>query len=156
MSALQSLLDEYGESHQQDTNKIIHWICVPLIMFSLMGLLYAIPFPLNKTMLFNWAGLFLALALLYYLRLSIPMFLGFLLISYLLLLGNHKLFQAVGGETVTFLVVTIIIFTVAWFGQFIGHKIEGQKPSFLKDIKFLLIGPAWLLHFIYKKLGIPY
>ncbi len=48
------------------------------------------------------------------------------------------------------------IFVVAWIGQFIGHHIEGKKPSFLKDLQFLLIGPAWLLSFIYKKLDIKY
>ena len=53
-------------------------------------------------------------------------------------------------------VISLIIFFVAWVGQFYGHKVEGKKPSFLKDIQFLLIGPAWLMHFIYKRLGIPY
>jgi uncharacterized membrane protein YGL010W len=52
--------------------------------------------------------------------------------------------------------VSIIIFAVAWIGQFYGHKVEGKKPSFFKDLQFLLIGPAWLMHFIYKRLGIPY
>lgn len=47
-------------------------------------------------------------------------------------------------------ITLVIIFTIAWIGQFIGHKIEGKKPSFLEDIQYLLIGPAWLLHFIYK------
>src|SRR5690606_19838696 len=53
-------------------------------------------------------------------------------------------------------IVCLIIFVLAWIGQFYGHKVEGKKPSFLKDIQFLLIGPAWLMHFIFKKLGIPY
>jgi uncharacterized membrane protein YGL010W len=52
--------------------------------------------------------------------------------------------------------VSLVIFAVAWIGQFYGHKVEGKKPSFFKDIQFLLIGPAWLMHFVYKKLGIPY
>ena len=51
--------------------------------------------------------------------------------------------------------LSMLIFIFAWIGQFIGHKIEGQKPSFFEDIQFLLIGPAWLLSFIYKKLGVP-
>jgi uncharacterized membrane protein YGL010W len=50
--------------------------------------------------------------------------------------------------------VSIIIFVSAWIGQFIGHKIEGQKPSFMDDLQFLLIGPAWLMSFIYKKFGV--
>jgi len=52
--------------------------------------------------------------------------------------------------------LSIAIFVVAWIGQFYGHKVEGKKPSFLKDIQFLLIGPAWLMHFIFKRIGIPY
>jgi uncharacterized membrane protein YGL010W len=48
------------------------------------------------------------------------------------------------------------LFVVGWVGQFVGHKIEGQKPSFLKDIQFLLIGPLWLLAAVYRRVGIPY
>ncbi len=50
----------------------------------------------------------------------------------------------------------LVVFVVAWIGQFIGHKIEGKKPSFLQDLQFLLIGPVWLLGFIYRNLGIRY
>jgi uncharacterized membrane protein YGL010W len=47
------------------------------------------------------------------------------------------------------------LFAAAWVGQFKGHQIEGKKPSFLKDLQFLLVGPAWLLHFVYRKAGLP-
>ena len=50
--------------------------------------------------------------------------------------------------------IYISIFTIAWTGQFLGHKIEGKKPAFFKDLQFLLIGPLWLLSFIYNKLNI--
>ena len=62
--------------------------------------------------------------------------------------------EANGGPAVW--LVCAVIFVLAWIGQFIGHKIEGKKPSFLEDVKFLLIGPIWLLHFICKKIGIRY
>lgn len=154
MANIHQLLSEYGASHQNATNKLIHWVCVPLIMFSLMGLLYQIPFPFaEKGQFFNWAGVFLALALLYYLRLSLPMFIGFLLIAYLLLWGIHQVSLAAGSVSIW---VFLGIFVIAWIGQFIGHNIEGKKPSFIKDLQFLLIGPAWLLHFIYKQLGVRY
>ena len=156
MSAIQPLLDEYGESHQHQTNKIIHWICVPAIMFSLIGLLFSIPMPGSKGIFANWAAVVLLAALLYYARLSIPMFLGFLVISYLLLLGNYTIYQSVHYSNTNLALISLGIFVIAWVGQFIGHKIEGKKPSFLKDIQFLLIGPAWLLHFIYRKLNISY
>ena len=156
MRAIDSLLSQYGESHQNATNKFIHWICVPAIMFSLFGLIYAIPFPVERTLFANWAAVVLALALIYYIRLSIPMFFGFVLICALILWGNNAIFEAVDRNGGQLAIVSLIIFAVAWVGQFIGHKIEGKKPSFFKDVQFLLVGPAWLLHFIYKKVGVKY
>ena len=156
MAKIDTLLSQYGESHQNSTNKLIHWICVPTIMFSLFGMLYAIPFPATKTLFANWASIFFALALIYYLRLSFPMFLGFVLIGGLLVWGNNALYEFLGRNNGTMALASLGIFAAAWVGQFIGHKIEGQKPSFLEDVQFLLIGPAWLLHFIYQKLGIKY
>lgn len=149
------LLDKYGESHTNATNKLIHWVCIPAIVFSLLGLFYTIPFPIEKNMFANWAMVFTALALVYYLLLSIPLFLGFLLIGGGMAIANYYLAVAL-GDNMMHLWVSIGIFFIAWVFQFIGHKIEGAKPSFLEDVQFLLIGPAWLLHYIYKKLGIKY
>lgn len=150
------LLIKYGESHQDTTNKLIHWICVPSIMFSLFGVLMSIPFFVEKTIYYNWAAVVLLLALGYYLTLSISMFIGFIIVGGLMLYGNYAILSWVNGSDWHLFLVSIAIFTVAWIGQFIGHGIEGKKPSFFDDIKFLLIGPAWLLHFIYRKVGIPY
>ncbi len=157
MRRLDLLLDQYGESHRNATNKLIHWICVPSIMFSLIGLLMAIPLPIGeKTMWANAGAIFLLLALLYYIRLSLVMAAGFVLIGLLLLWGNYSLYLSLGASDSGLALVSIAIFAIAWVGQFIGHKIEGKKPSFLKDLQFLLIGPAWLLHFIYRQAGISY
>lgn len=160
MKGIQSWLDDYGVSHQNPTNKAIHWVCVPLIMFSIIGLFMIIPFPTILNGWINVASIFLMLALLFYLRLSIPMFLGFIIIGGGMFLGNKALLEAnllsFSNAGQGHLVLMLIVFIAAWIGQFIGHKIEGVKPSFFKDLQFLLIGPAWLLHFIFKKLGIPY
>jgi uncharacterized membrane protein YGL010W len=160
MRSIQEWLDEYGESHQNPTNKAVHWICVPLIMFSIFGILMTIPFPEVLNGWLNVASIFLILALLFYLRLSIPMFLGFIVIGGAMIVGNKLLLDAnilgFANPSLGHLVLMLIVFVLAWIGQFIGHNIEGAKPSFFKDLQFLLIGPAWLLHFIYKKLGINY
>lgn len=156
MKTIDHLLSQYGESHQNSTNKIIHWFCVPLIMFSIVGLLMSLPFPVDKGFLSNWGTIALFLALLYYLRLSFPLFFGFLLIAGALVLGNFAIWEALGESNLYLLYTSLIVFIIAWIGQFYGHKIEGKKPSFLKDIQFLLIGPAWLLHFIYRRWNIPY
>lgn len=153
---IDTLLNKYGESHQNPTNKLIHWVCVPTIMFSLFGLLYAIPFPLERTLFTNWGMLVLILALVYYLRLSLAMFFGFVIIGVAMLWGVHQIYTSAGNDAGQLALTSLIIFVLAWIGQFIGHKIEGKKPSFLEDVQFLLVGPAWLLHFVYRKLGVAY
>jgi uncharacterized membrane protein YGL010W len=156
MREIDKLLAIYGESHQNKINKLIHWFCVPSIMYSLVGLVMHIPFISSMSLLRNWATVILILALFYYLRLSLAMFIGFLIISFLLLYANWHMMNYCTQKNCSSAITLLIIFVVAWIGQFVGHKIEGKKPSFLQDLQFLLIGPAWLLHFIYNKLGIRY
>ncbi len=156
MRKIDQLLSEYGESHQNATNKAIHWICVPLIFFSVVGLIASIPSGFIQNLFgpyANWATVAMILALLYYFSLSVSLTIGMTLFAVVCLYFVSTI--SYSGIAPLWL-VSIAIFTVAWIGQFYGHKIEGKKPSFLKDLQFLLIGPAWLMHFIYKKLGIPY
>jgi len=135
------LFDRYGESHRNPANKAIHWICVPLITWSVLAALWA------WSPVAAYAGIALALA--FYAWLSPSLALGMLavlavMVYPLTLLGTRVL--AVAGG----------VFVLAWIGQFAGHMIEGRKPSFFEDVKFLLVGPAWLLGFIYRRTGIPY
>jgi uncharacterized membrane protein YGL010W len=159
MTDIQTLLNEYGESHQNKINKTIHWICVPLIVFSLMGMLWSIPAgPLaylatgSLAPFANWATVFVLLSLVYYIALSRVLFLAMIPVTALVLGGNYLLSQS--GAPL--LLVSIAIFVGAWIGQFIGHKVEGKKPSFFKDLQFLMIGPAWLLSFVFGKAGIRF
>jgi uncharacterized membrane protein YGL010W len=158
MRKIDALLLEYGESHQNETNKAIHWICVPLIFFSIIGLIASIPAgPLQNLLdgnpYANWATVLLVLAIVYYVSLSISLSIGMMLFSALCLFLINIIVQI---NIAPLWLVCLIIFVAAWIGQFYGHKVEGKKPSFLKDIQFLMIGPAWLMHFVYKKVGIPY
>jgi uncharacterized membrane protein YGL010W len=159
MRKIDKLFAEYGESHQNATNKAIHWICVPLIFFSIVGLIASIPSHPVQSVLgdgnpyANWAAVGLILVLIYYVSLSISLSIGMMLFAVLCLMLANFIAQRIPTPL---WVVSLIIFFVAWIGQFYGHKVEGKKPSFLKDIQFLLIGPAWLMHFIYKRIGIPY
>ncbi|TWJ04583.1 putative membrane protein YGL010W [Mucilaginibacter frigoritolerans] len=153
--------DKYAESHQNHTNKTIHWICVPLIVFSLLGLVWAIPFPYLKFLgsyngFFNWASFLIAFSIYFYYKLSPVLSYLMLLIIFAFCYGIMELdaIQKAGGPALW--LVCLVLFVVSWIGQFIGHKIEGKKPSFLDDLKFLLIGPIWLLHFILKKVKLKY
>lgn len=158
MRKIDALLSEYGESHQNSTNKAIHWICVPAIFFSIVGLIASIPSGPVQMILgegnpyANWATITLILVTAYYASLSIWLTIGMVLFGLACLVIVNII--ASTGQPVWG--VSLVIFVLAWVGQFYGHKIEGKKPSFFKDLQFLLIGPAWLMHFIYKRLGIPY
>lgn len=152
MKTIQQWLNEYGESHQDHTNKTIHWICVPAIFFSITGLLYCVklPFTISGYQL-NVAVIVLALVTLYYITLSKTLWVGLLLFAIFCLWLCHVIEQS---GLVALWLFCLIVFVLAWIGQFYGHKVEGKKPSFFKDIQFLMIGPAWLMSFIYKKIGI--
>lgn len=154
MRKIEALLDEYGESHQNHTNKIVHWICVPVIVWAIMALLWSLPFPgvLAVTPWLNWLTITLVLVFLYYVKLSPTLSIGmaaFAAISLFLIRAYETAFALPLWQ------FALILFVLAWAGQFWGHKVEGKKPSFFKDIQFLLIGPAWLLSFIYRRLGLP-
>lgn len=138
MKTLNAWLDEYSESHQNPVNKNIHWICVPVIYFSVVGMLYA---------LHPWAAYGALIAsLIFYIPLSLPLAAGMTLLTVIMLAAIHVIPHI--------LWVSIILFVVAWIGQFYGHKVEGKKPSFFKDLQFLLVGPIWLLNFVYRRFGI--
>lgn len=137
MAQLQSLLDQYSESHQNPLNQKIHKICVPLIEWSLLGVLCSIPTPSFLGQV-NWAHLFVISALAYY-----ATFKNFkVMISSLLLMAPFWIYLSFNPPYL--LETSIVVFVLAWIGQFYGHKVEGKKPSFFTDIFFLLIGPLWV------------
>jgi uncharacterized membrane protein YGL010W len=147
-------LDEYAASHRNPINKALHWICVPLIVWSLIGLLWSLPAPGREQLGYaNWASYAVAAAVLYYAVLSMPLALGVLPLLAAMLFSVDALSQL---SRVPLWAVSTAVFAVAWVGQFIGHAIEGKRPSFFKDVQFLLIGPIWLLAELYRRAGIRY
>ena len=151
MKTLQQWYDEYAVSHQNKTNQLIHYFCVPAIFFSLVGMLMSIPstflesiFKINNPIFENWATIILVFALIFYIRISFSMFIKILFFSILCLIGNYYL-----STFLPLFYTSLVIFIIAWIGQFYGHKLEGKKPSFLKDLQFLLIGPAWVIKKIF-------
>lgn len=151
----QAWFDEYSESHRNPTNKRLHWICVPVIVLSVVGLLWALPVPARLreiSPLLNWGTIFTAAAVVYYFMISISLGVGMLLVMLAVLLSIRGLEQL----AVPLWVSCVTLFVAAWIGQFIGHAIEGKRPSFFKDVQFLLIGPLWLLAHVYRRAGIPF
>ncbi|MDE2023615.1 MAG: DUF962 domain-containing protein [Gammaproteobacteria bacterium] len=155
MRPVQSWLDEYGESHGHPVNKALHWVCVPLIILSGIGLLWSIPVPrawIGISPLLNWGVLLLIAALLYYYALAWRLALGMtaVVVAVALIVYSASLLP------MPLWLLSVIVFVIAWIGQFIGHEVEGKRPSFFKDLQFLLIGPLWLLAFWYRRFNLAY
>lgn len=151
MRTAQEWLDAYGESHQNPTNKKIHWLCIPWIMISVLGLFGALPSPFDAGWM-HWGTVVAGLAIAYYALISIPLAIGMAIISAIML----AIVQAISGLPMPLWASSLGIFVIAWIFQFVGHKIEGKKPSFFEDLQFLLIGPMWLLAALYRRAGIGY
>lgn len=137
MRTLQDWLAEYSESHQNATNKKIHWLCVPVIVFTLVGMSYQLSLLLTLAMF--------AVMMLFYVRLSLKLALAMGLFLAILLGAVMALPLGLSAY--------LGIFVLAWIGQFYGHKVEGKKPSFFKDLQFLLVGPAWVADALMQKAG---
>lgn len=139
---IDTLLNKYTESHLNPVNEAIHCVCVPAIVLSFLGMIWAVH-PLAALAV-------TIISLLYYFSLSLPFAFAMLIMSSAML----WLLQITPPAAV--LPGSITVFVVAWIGQFIGHKIEGKKPSFLDDLRFLMIGPLFVLGVLFRRFHISY
>jgi uncharacterized membrane protein YGL010W len=149
MKTLEQWFIEYAISHQNPTNKAIHYVCVPAIFFSVIGMLMCVGINilhLNIPILENLAFPILILVLGFYYRISISMALKMTVFSIFCFILNYYI-----SSYTSLFIFSISLFVVAWIGQFYGHKIEGKKPSFIDDLQFLMIGPAWVIDNLFSK-----
>ena len=140
--AIDVLLARYGESHRNPVNELIHIVCIPAIVFSLLGILWAIH-PIVPLLV-------VAVALVYYSKLSRTFALGMAVMA-----GAMLVLLALLPDG-TVLPTSIGVFVAAWIGQFVGHHIEGKKPSFFDDLRFLLIGPLFVLSILYRRIRVAW
>lgn len=136
-----ALLNHYGLSHTHPTNELIHFIAIPAIMLSLVGMMFAVHPAI--------AVLFFAASMVYYARLSWRFTACMLLVSSMILAAVDAL-DARG----LLLPVSVAVFVIAWIFQFIGHRLEGKKPSFFEDVQYLWVGPLFVLSKLFLRLGV--
>ncbi|MGK0442644.1 MAG: YGL010W-like membrane protein [Pseudohongiellaceae bacterium] len=147
---LQQLLNQYSASHQNPSNQLIHSIAVPLIYISVLGLCWTIPLRFFDISWFNMSTLATLVTLAFYMTHSLSLALGMLTLS----VFSVMLFLWLESQHISVAIISISIFFLAWIAQFIGHGIEGKKPSFFEDLRFLLIGPGWVIAKLYRRLHI--
>lgn len=147
MKTLKQYLDEYSTSHQHPINIRIHKICIPIMIFGLLGILKALPVSAAWPLWFDWSLVLIAFSMVFYISLK-----------------NLRVLMIMGAQTILmlfilealrprFFLLSLGLFALAWIGQFIGHKVERKRPSFLKNLFFLLIGPIWTLKHTGDQMG---
>jgi len=147
---------EHTLVHTGNDRDYIHWICVPLLFLSVLGLLWSIPVPATIAAFlpgFRWSLPAIAVALIYYARVSLPLtigLLGFILltlvvISQVALRAPWPVWQ-----------VCVVLFVVGWIGELVGRVLDRRVPSLGRDLVFIVIGPAWLMSKLYRRLGLRY
>jgi len=152
---IDQLFAEYGRHHRNPINEAIHFAAVPMIVWSALALISRIPFPdaLKIAPQMTWAWIVVACALLYYFTLSAPLALvmAVLAVAFLALIELYPANAFLPLSAFAFL-----MFALSWVLQIVGHRIEGEKPAFLRDAKLLLIAPLWLTSEIFRALGLRY
>ena len=141
----------YSADHVNPTNQKIHYFAVPLILWTVTALLWCVPVPGTWFSAGLWAAIAAFAAWMFYYRASRPLGFGMLAVLIALLWLNRWLHAVIG--TTHMVQLAVAVFVLAWIAQFIGHRIEGKKPSFLTDLVYLLIGPAWILGKVYRRFG---
>ena len=144
----------YSDDHRNVLNQRIHVVAVPAILWSVVALLWCIPVfgTIAKTGI--WAALAMFFAWMFYYRMSRPLGMG-MLAAFFFCGCLCRLLEMRLGLT-SLLVAAAGVFVIAWIAQFVGHKYEGRKPSFLTDLVYLLIGPAWVMAKFYRQMGWRY
>lgn len=144
----------YSGDHVNHTNQAIHVVAVPAILWSVIALLWCIPPLLTWFQHGIWAALAMFATWAWYNRLSRPLGIGMLIIFFVFGCICRLMEDRLGITMLLY--IAIGVFVVAWIAQFIGHKIEGRRPSFLTDLTYLLIGPIWVLTKLFRQFGWRY
>jgi uncharacterized membrane protein YGL010W len=152
---IEVLLAEYGQNHNNPTNKAIHYFAVPMITWATLAILWYLPTPtlFDYAPYLNWATILCVVAIMYYLMLSIPLALGMVAFS-VIAVAIIRFLEA--NASIPLIYIAVPLFSFSWVFLFAGHMIEDRSLSFLVDQKFLAIEPVWLVCVLFRRLGIPY
>lgn len=149
--SMRDWLDGYSRDHQHPIHQLLQWVCVPLLAWSALAMMWAIPVPQAWFRPGSWAVLAIVLAFTWYWKYSRRLATALLVVLVIFALSCDWLFQQ--SDPARLLQLGVAVFMTAVIGQFIGYLIEGRRPSFLSDPTYLLIGPAWLMDKLLRRLG---
>ncbi|MCH8117912.1 MAG: DUF962 domain-containing protein [Proteobacteria bacterium] len=148
-------LERYAASHSNVTYPLIYWASVPMVVLGTVGILWALPIPdefYEISPLLNWGSAFLMAAAVYYFIISLSIAIGMLPF----VLGIAALQMWLEQSEFAPLRVSLGLLVVSTIGLWLGHRNEQGLRPVLQDLQVMMIGPAWLLSVLYRRVGIPF
>lgn len=143
MKSLQEQMATYAAYHRNGSNKAIHFVFVPLIVWSVMGLLGLIPGVLVGGVVVTLAHVLTLAVLAYYLRLDFPLGIAMVLFFTVLLVSALELDLRLGGTALSFFGA---VFVLSWAAQLVGHRFfEGRKPALADDLFQVFVSPIFIM-----------
>ena len=157
---LNSILNEFNNSHLDTRSRALQFICIPLLSFGLLGFVWSLPFPqlgfLGRYNGFvNWASFLIAISIYYYLKLSPLLSYGLLLIVFAFsagIVGLEKMHTNNGWPTMG--TVCLGVFMLGLILQFIAYRYEAKLPSLKDNLRSFVTGPLWLMYQLFSYFGI--
>lgn len=154
MSETEDWLTSYGESHAQIASPLVYWAAVPMVVLGTVGLLWSLPVPdrfYAISPIINWGSLFLMAATVYYFIISVPLAIGML--PFVLGIASIQLWLETSEYSPVRVATGLLIAGIV--GLFAGRRGERVIVRVLRDLQLMMIGPAWLLSVLYRRMGIP-
>lgn len=155
MTDIDNWLARYEQGHQGLTNPVVYWAAVPMVVLGTIGLLWYLPVPVEFyeiSPLLNWGSAFLMATAIYYFIISLSLAIGMLPV----LLGVSALQLWLAQSPYPQLGVSVGLLAAGTIGLWLGRRGPGSLRGVLQDFQLLMIGPAWLLSVMYKRLRIPF
>jgi uncharacterized membrane protein YGL010W len=147
-------LTDYGDSHTDIRNPGIYWLSVPILVLGTVGILWSLPVPeafARISPVLNWGSVFLVAAVVYYFIISIPLAIGMLPF----VAGIAAVQLWLEDTSWSLIGISSVMFVISVAGLYLGHYKNGGFRAVFSDIHHMMIGPAWLLANLYRRLGIP-
>ena len=154
MSETEDWLSHYGESHSELASPLAYWLAVPLVVLGTVGLLWSLPVPdefYDISPLVNWGSLFLMAATVYYFIISVPLAIGMLPF----VMGLASIQVWLEASQYSPLRVSTALLIAGIVGLLLGRRRGRTAALVLQDLQLMMIGPAWLLSVLYRRMGIP-
>ncbi len=148
-------LQHYEDTHQDLTYPMVYWAAVPMVVLGTVGILWNLPIPdqfFEISPLLNWGTAFLMATAVYYFIISVSLAIGMLPF----LLGIAGVQNWLTNSDYSPLRVSIGLLVAGIIGLWMGHRNQGSLRPVLRDLQLMMIGPAWLLSVLYRRIGIPF